>query len=283
MNLMIRIAVVAYFAAIAWALYMAWRRPRSVRGKAVALVIVAALFSVLPAAWVKEGLDQRQAREEIAAYREAAWAHFKALCARSSGIRIHKVVTDVDGLYLERPRTRPREHDFSDRLWKGDPYGNDYYGKAEIVSYLFPLNDSGVPTSGMNGGAAYSFVETPSGNGKSFLRFTRGDGGHAIASHVNERQSRYVVSWEDISTAEDRQYWIAGSKLVVRESHSGEVLAERIGYLIDSGFGSTTGGRRPWLRARQIGGEFACPPFRRNEASTRLFVERVLVPRRGYQ
>jgi hypothetical protein len=38
------------------------------------------------------------------------------------------------------------------------------------------------------------------------------------------------------------------------------IVAERIGYLIEAGFGSTSGGRRPWLNARGIGpNERSCP------------------------
>jgi len=53
---------------------------------------------------------------------------------------------------------------------------------------------------------------------------------------------RYGVTYEDISTREERDHWIAGSSLKVIDVQSGEVLAERIGYKIDRAQGSRARG-----------------------------------------
>lgn len=90
---------------------------------------------------------------------------------------------------------------------------------------------------------------------------------------------RYGVTYDDISTREDRDHWIAGSSLKVIDLQTNEVMAERIGYMMDRGQGNTSGGRAPWL----IAARNACPPFPITPggqpfklALTRDFVEKVL-------
>lgn len=54
-----------------------------------------------------------------------------------------------------------------------------------------------------------------------------------------EPAPRYGVTYDDISTREDREYWIAGSSLRVIDLLTNEVMAERIGYMMDPGQGAT--------------------------------------------
>jgi hypothetical protein len=74
---------------------------------------------------------------------------------------------------------------------------------------------------------------------------------------------RYGVTYDDISTREEREYWIAGSSLKVVDLQTNEVIAERIGYMVDWAQGNSSGGRSPWLRAANN----ACPDFYRNRSS----------------
>lgn len=91
---------------------------------------------------------------------------------------------------------------------------------------------------------------------------------------------RYGVTYDDISTREERDFWIAGSSLKVIDLQTKEVMAERIGYMMDRGQGNTNSGRSPWLFAA----DNACPPFgsRYGAAAqtnqTEKFVESVLKP-----
>jgi hypothetical protein len=93
---------------------------------------------------------------------------------------------------------------------------------------------------------------------------------------------RYGVTYDDISTREEREYWIAGSSLRVIDLKTNEVIAERVGYMMDRGQGNRSGGRSPWLLAA----DNACPRFpvfSRNNAlqleQTRNFVVSVLKPK----
>ena len=91
---------------------------------------------------------------------------------------------------------------------------------------------------------------------------------------------RYGIIYEDISTPEDRKFWIAGSSLKVIDTTTKEVIGERIGYMMDPGQGNKSGGRSPWF----IAAHHACPAFDGinpgvpQGGQTDIFVEKVLNP-----
>jgi hypothetical protein len=95
------------------------------------------------------------------------------------------------------------------------------------------------------------------------------------------------VTWADLSTRADRENWIAGSSLQVIDTSNGEVIGERIGYMVDPGLGNRHNARAPWAFAAYE----ACPAFdRRSESRTvdhdsrnEAFVYRVLRPPRTEQ
>jgi len=67
--------------------------------------------------------------------------------------------------------------------------------------------------------------------------------------------------------------------LKVIDLQTNEVMAERIGYMMDRGQGNNSGGRSPWLLAERT----ACPEFPKTSGGhpfkgyqTRNFVENVL-------
>jgi hypothetical protein len=98
---------------------------------------------------------------------------------------------------------------------------------------------------------------------------------------IEKFSARYGITWEDISAREDREQWIAGGSIKVINLQNNELIAERVGYMMDRGLGSTAGFRSPWAYARDM----ACPPFKRADgggafASYRAhdFLFRVLQP-----
>jgi len=99
---------------------------------------------------------------------------------------------------------------------------------------------------------------------------------------------RYGITYDDISTREEREYWIAGSSLRVIDLKTQEVMAERIGYMMDRAQGSGAGGRSPWLRRSPwlLAANYACPGFGTSRhasvaqiGQTQLFAETVLKPK----
>jgi len=229
------------------------------------------------AAYVEsEALAQTKESAEQVKYREAAQAHFAKRCKEDAGERIYRAVERVEGFLLSNPQPKLSEADIRDQYWKGNLYGFFLYPPAELSAYLFALDGNGIPTT--LAGPAYLFVEVSNGDG-TFNRYRKDLSTKAEMSfeNVSDSRSRYAVSREDFSTAEDRRFWVAGGRLRVVELKSGEVLGERIGYVFERGFGSTHAARRPWLFAQRN----ACPPLTPNEsfsygAIDRQFVEKVL-------
>lgn len=123
-------------------------------------------------------------------------------------------------------------------------------------------------------------VEEPWQYGKSYLKgYVKFVLKGMLAANAD---SRYGVVYNDISTREDRDYWIAGSSLKVVDLQAGEVLAERMGYMMDVCQGSQIGGRSPW----SLAANHACPFFTSTGSHGSLnqpgqadrFVEKVLTP-----
>ena len=205
---------------------------------------------------------------------------FEERC-KKSGEKIHKVISDVNEIYLMN--IRPKKINFGNQYLLDDPYGRDFGGEAYIESFLngfFKSSSKNLPKNAPPR-IGYKYVDaidekdgiryryTGSIREKEFKRSNSIDGdGKTYKSMqfwsdrrvANEPRPRYGVLYEDISTIEDRDYWIAGSSLKVIDLETNEVIAERIGYMVDLAQGSTEGGRSPWLFAANS----ACPEFGRD-------------------
>ncbi|RSZ58865.1 hypothetical protein HF313_26085 [Massilia atriviolacea] len=222
---------------------------------------------------------------------------FEQRC-RGAGEKIYKQVDNVDGVFLLR--IRPENINFSDQYALDDPYGRDFNGDAYIRSFLrgfyesnYGKSDNPILNSPLHLGYRYvdaidkadghryryvAIIERPgvtdSSFAKDYRRFV------LRRTLVDDPAPRYGVTYEDISTKEERDHWIAGSSLKVIDLKTNEILAERIGYMYDPGQGSNVGGRAPWL----IAANYSCPSFgtRRGSSSQTLqsetFVGKVLKP-----
>ncbi len=251
---------------------------------AIALVIAAATWVLAVKAHAQQTPD-RAKPAEVAKYREAAWAHFRKRCSETAGDTILRTVENVDGVLLLRPRRQATEAQLADQFWLGDPYGHDsMLPDSEIRNFLRDLNERDVPVIRQTTRPGYRYVETKD-ELYGYRRFELDETHSQIVERQIEKPiSRYGITWQDISTQEDRKYWVAGGKLQVIDLETNDVLGFRVGYLIEPGFGSQGGGRRPWLHARLTSSErAACPPFRAQSLVpiNRLFVEKILKPKRG--
>lgn len=223
-----------------------------------------------------------------------AQAMFAERC-RTAGEKIHRIVENVEGVYLLK--IRPNEINYGDQFKLDDPYGSDLLGNGYIESFLRGSYEANVRSTGNSppppGGYLYvealdpqdgrryrytGRIEEPWQTSKTFLKgYTRFVLGKAPASSP---APRYGVTYDDISTREEREYWIAGSSLRVVDLQTNEVIAERVGYMMDWAQGSRVGGRSPWLLATNN----ACPEFASRHGSARQarqaqrFVEKVLKP-----
>jgi hypothetical protein len=254
-------------------------------------IIVLALSAVLLVMAVVTKMQKAQTVETQAADRardrlQVAEAMFQERC-KTAGEKIYRTADNIEGILLMK--LRPEKHNFSDQFALDDPYGRDLGGKeGYIESFIrgeYQATHKGVPAAGSPPRIGYTYVEAIDPQDGKRYRYT----GHikavgkmdATAPNVkvdlkrnpnfdlniyayvldkvpaSDSAPRYGVTYDDISTREEREYWIAGSSLKVLDLKTNEVIAERIGYMMDQGQGSRAGGRSPWLFAA----DHACPVF----------------------
>ena len=219
---------------------------------------------------------------------------------KTAGEKIHKTVDNVEGIYLMK--VRPEKPNFSDQFKLDDPLGMDFGGDAYIGSFL---REVGVAPQESRVEKSYRYVEAQDPKDGQRYRYTGGMkvvgqkditapgiqfelrrnpnydiNNYAFVLDKSPQKTpapRYGVTYDDISTREEREYWIAGSSLKVIDLQTNEVIAERIGYMVDWAQGNTSGGRSPWLFAA----DNACPQFQSKTSQTgqtRKFVTEVLKP-----
>ena len=270
----------------------------SIRKLAAALLIAAATAVYAQATPATEDPKARLAKAE---------AMFAERC-KKSGEFIHRTAENVEGIFLMK--LQPKEINFGDQYKMDDPYGSTFTGDGYLESFLWGRNEKGALDNTRSGG--YRYVEVVDEKEGKRYRYTGGmkvvgrkdpnTPNHQISIRHNPnfdlnnyafvldkvpapatgQPPRYGVTYDDISTREEREYWIAGSSLKVIDLRTNEVMAERIGYMMDRGQGNTSGGRSPWLLAA----DNACPKFGPEKVGaprsfhqprqTRNFVEKVL-------
>jgi hypothetical protein len=248
--------------------------------KGIYAVLVLAAFS---APLVPEVTRQIEFRNRQA----TAQSMFAERC-KTAGEKIYKTVENVEGVYLMK--LRPSEINYGDQFKMDDPYGRDFGGEAYFGAFLrgrYEAESKDIPT-GAPPRYGYLYVEALDPKDGQRYRYTGGmkivgkkdttapaiqfelqrnpnydinNYAYVLNKILSTGQTpRYGVTYDDISTHEEREYWIAGSSLKVVDLQTKEVIAERIGYMVDWAQGSTAGQRSPWLFAA----DNACPDFYRN-------------------
>ena len=284
------------------------------------LTVLALAFGMLLAACVSPSAAQKTlSAEESRARLRVAEAMFGERC-KTAGEKFYRTAENVEGIFLMK--IRPAGINYRDQFRMDDPYGRDLGGDGYLESFLrgsYEANRSGIPIPGSpEPPKGYLYVEAVDPKDGNRYRYTaarkvvgkqdatarnvqiqlKSDPNYDlnIYAFVLDKISalgptpRYGITYDDISTREEREYWIAGSSLKVIDLQTNEVMAERIGYMIDRGQGDTGGGRSPWLMAA----DYACPSFQRNPLrppgngaaaqvrQTQYFTEKALKPRLEY-
>lgn len=219
-----------------------------------------------------------------------AQALFQERC-KSAGVKIYRTAENVESVLLMK--VRPAAVNNGDQFSMDDPYGSDFGGTGYIESFVQRDPQPARAVSPVRIG--YPYVEAiDSESGKRYRYSAQEEEPTQTDEHLRIGSSRFVVqralaeglpprygvTYDDISTYEDRAYWIAGSSLKVIDLQTNEVMAERIGYMMDPGQGERAGTRYPWQRAT----DHACPmawargelPVQRYQ--TLDFVQQVLQP-----
>ncbi|MBK6638129.1 MAG: hypothetical protein IPH08_03445 [Rhodocyclaceae bacterium] len=243
-----------------------------------------------------------QQRPESASARLAtAEAMFAERC-KKAGVFIHRTAENVEGIFLLKVRPENEDPDFNDQFRLNDPYGKDLNAKGYIMTFVrgsYQAQTKGTPAPGSPPRLGYRYVDALDPKDGKRYRYTGSVREVEVTAPLSgitvkrtkfvldqipapDPASRYGVTYDDISTPEEREYWIAGSSLKVIDLQTNEVMAERIGYMMDRGQGNDSGGRSPWLFAA----DNACPEFAPRNGSRAQpyqsldFTESVLKPKR---
>jgi hypothetical protein len=253
----------------AWHMASGRRSQARPRGRAALIALTSTLSLLLGSTGcVNSVVAERRERAEVAK------ALFDEHC-KKAGVFVHRTVKDVDGILVMK--LRPNYVNYGRQFEMDDPFGRDHFGEGYLQSFLrgsYQAETSGQLPPGSPPRFGYRYVEAvdptdgvryrytgrveePWQKNKSYLK--------GYLKYVVDKAPapgaapRYGLTYDDISTRQDREYWIAGSSLRVVDTQTGEVLAERIGYMWDRGQGNNSGGRSPWLFAANN----ACPSFYR--------------------
>ncbi len=245
-------------------------------GKLIGALVVIAIFGFLPA----KGWIEAQKRD---AYSREAWAYFKKLCAEKSGQKIYKTFTGVKSVLVVKPLPPATEKDLYDQFWYGDPYSDTVplgvrRSESAGLRLVGSLKSRGFRQRTNAEDTGFDFVELVENLGaeRRIVKYSIDPSGKGVRNSISSPVSRFSVSWEDISTADDRKYWVAGSRLRIFDLSDNSLVAERIGYFIEGGFGSQAGGRRPWLTSR--GPNTTCPSIQTLDYDDRMFIQKALKP-----
>lgn len=294
----------------------AQKRKRRVMSVIVVLVALPGFGAIwLWYQFASEFADDRERRAVSLAKSTKAEALFRKRC-ETAGEHIDRVVSNVRGVVWMRWRPVSREgSNYQFGLY--DPYGWDCAEESCIQqllrsTFLVRNQDMNVPRLPENG---YEYVDTIDPRDGRTYRYVAGvfalskrspeerklatrnnngvDPGEAVFGFGVQRReiknlsARYGVTWDDISTQEDRDNWIAGGSLSVIDLQTREVIARRVGYMMDRGLGATAGSRDPWAFAAYN----SCPTApKRSETDSRpvpradektAFLFKVLQPIKG--
>jgi hypothetical protein len=301
-----KVIPVAWLLLLVGSVAFVWRRASTILRRAMGLAAVLAFLVVAPL-WMFNELREQSLAER--AKQEAQQAEFKGRYARAealfkkrcetAGEFINKTVPDVKGLVWMKWREPPANPD--DQFRMDDPFGHDCSRDACFKELLVATEGSALPYQGeylFPYGKGYQFVEAldPS-DGRLYryrLRLYRPRDRDAtwsaddvrselIKEPIAKASARFGLTWDDISTPEDRENWVAGGSLSVVDLETNDLVAKRVGYMMDPGLGSREGFRSPWGFA----GDHACPPRvdetgKRTEVGfTRRFLFKVAQPAKG--
>ena len=265
-----------FWAAFAIALVAALWIPRRPLHKVLAAMLVVSplVFWTARGTSAASKFQQRQAEAE---------RRFQEHC-KTAGVRIYKTVSDVEGVLLMKRRTSESSTTRAQYAMV-DPYGADIWDDGYAETMLWARSPTGRVRSTAYGRLGYQHAVLINQDGRGYTRYERTGARVRDIVEISRTPTtdlpRYGVTFEDISSREDRDHWIAGGRLSVVDTMTGEILAERIGWMFDRGLGGNPALRSPWGFARYN----ACPAFPTindgrpvQSGQTRDFVEQVLLP-----
>lgn len=272
-----------------------WPKRFWVKLASASVVLGAVVYPVFIRPAVTHVDTARAQQAEFKARLDAAMALFNERC-KTAGEKITRTVENVDGVVWMR--WREAGVNLGDQFKLDDPYGKDCSEETCIANLLRVTKGANLnPEETQLHSKGYRFIEAVDPRDGQRYRYT----GHlehgwtleqveahkktgreipAFSYHfkldrarIDAFTARYGITWEDISTREDREHWIAGSSLMAIDLQANETIASRTAYLIDTGQGDTGGFRSPWGWAKSYAPR--CP---RTNMSAPEFATSVIQP-----
>lgn len=250
-------------AALAIALWKPKRWPMKLLWVGIVLAVLVVPIGMYA---MKRYEQQQQAKAKL----DAAMALFEKDC-KNAGEKITKTVDNVEGVVWMK--WRDKEINLSDQFKMDDPYGRDCGGEDCIVKLLRATSGLELdPQKKEPHHTGFRFVESVDPKDGQLYRYTLQlyrpydrdkkwlktlIQPELLKVKIEKPSARYGITWDDISTHEDREKWIAGGSIKIIDLQTNEAIAERIGYMMDRGQGDQAGFRSPWGFAPNN----ACPEF----------------------
>ena len=226
------------------------------------------------------GYLEIKASRELAQFHEDV-AYVKELCAKHGGDKIYKTVENVEGVFQMKARNPDRYKQVLDQFGMVEPWGYFHGDKDDPDIRLYETSEYGgymyfeqQPGYGQPDGPPYSrtyltwtgrrVVDTqPHYPNKHELVYLQ------KKSTVQTLRSQYGYITEDLSTPEMRARWIGSGRIKVIDLKTKEVLAERVGFFVNSL-------SKDWTGRGADSTDRACP----TSGSLAEFLPKVLKPHR---
>jgi hypothetical protein len=202
--------------------------------------------------------EKIRVKEKESAERVASRDYFHKKCAEDSGYFLYKEVeTPQESVFIIKPIDNSSLDKLPEQFRMNDPYSEGSLNKPELFlgekDYSYSsgklLVSSSVYYETLK--SPFDFVEMRDTETKKLWRYTLKPTGRMAelgkqdenlqevkypelkvgSDAIMSVQSRYGITWNDLSTLEDRQLWVAKSRLQIIELQTNEVVAERIGYV----------------------------------------------------
>ncbi len=282
-----------YIGICAIALMLALWLPKGKESKMAAAILVIVLASILPIKAFLVYREEKQAADAFKLRYDKAKALFDERC-KSAGEKIYKTVENVDGVLLLNIRNTDIENytsELANPMWSDAALPKENMGHDYIRTFLYwEHNPQAMPRGFLNATTAkavsrgYQYVDTKQADGSVMrhrLDQTRRTDDNKLSSEpVIGLTARYALGFKNEINAEDRKYWVAGTTIIITDTYTGEIIAERRSYSFEPGLGNTDGSRLPWAFA------VTCPSMVRERAhyignTTRYFADQIIKPIQG--
>lgn len=200
--------------------------------------------------------EQDKKEQQLQNFLAKSEPYFAEKC-KSAGVFIYeKDIPSQDSVYI----MKPFEKEFLD-------YKNLQYIEHDFFNH--PINRSTYVSKGMERpgqllkvhrcklsieqcNVAFDYIETYKVDPTNLVRIENSLDSNGydeeLETPIDSIVSHYGITWEDISTKEDRDHWVAGGKRQIIDLNNNKIVAEVIGYVM---FTNPYVGYTAWERVNQ--------------------------------